>query len=95
MYPIHNNKFTDQQIQDAIPGFTCILFQDSFSKSRFKGESTDIEMSAVNGVGRILQFWELSARDQRETREKQDLTVSDKEFASGNLTLTDISAKAH
>ncbi|MCW5797318.1 MAG: hypothetical protein KIT40_02370 [Nitrospira sp.] len=88
----HNNKFTDQQIQDIALGSFLHLIQDSFSRSHVLRErSTDIEMSAVNGVGRIIQFGNYLLQDQQK-HGKADLTVSDKDLHQ-EFDLTDISAK--
>ncbi len=88
----HNNKFTDQEIQDIALGSFLHLIQDSFSRSHVSRErSIGIESSAVSGVGRIIQFGNYLLQDH-EKHGKADLTVSDKD-SHQEFDLTDISAR--
>jgi hypothetical protein len=88
----HNNKFAEQEIQDIALGSLLHLLQDSFSRSHVLRErSNGVEMSAVSGVGRILQFGNYLMQDQ-ERHGKADLIISE-EHLHEEFDLTDISAR--
>lgn len=87
-----NNQFTEQEIQDIALGSLLHLLQDSFSRSHvLRDRSGGVEMSAVSGVGRILQFGNYGMQDQ-ELHGKADLTISYKDFHK-EFDLIDISAR--